>query len=133
MRILIAFAGAALISTAAFAHDVIHNDHSHAHGIDCGHPAIAHEGHVDFVHSGHLHAAHGGHTDEHLFAVSAEHPASLELVGHTDEEASNHGGNGDKHPMVQHGDHFDHIHDGRLHAIHQGHVDDHGPVTFIKS
>lgn len=40
-------------------------DHDHAHGRDCGHPAVEHDDHVDYVHDGHLHAAHGDHWDEH--------------------------------------------------------------------
>ncbi|WP_020574542.1 metal ABC transporter permease [Actinopolymorpha alba] len=40
-------------------------DHLHAHGPTCGHPAIRHEDHVDYVHDGHRHAPHGAHYDEH--------------------------------------------------------------------
>lgn len=40
-------------------------DHPHAHGDDCGHPAVPHGDHVDYVHDGHRHAAHGEHYDEH--------------------------------------------------------------------
>ncbi len=40
-------------------------EHAHAHGDDCGHPAVPHGDHVDYVHDGHLHAAHGDHWDEH--------------------------------------------------------------------
>jgi hypothetical protein len=37
----------------------------HVHDVDCGHPAIAHEGHLDYLHDGHRHARHGTHYDEH--------------------------------------------------------------------
>ncbi|CAM3840610.1 metal ABC transporter permease [Nocardioides zeicaulis] len=40
-------------------------EHPHAHGEDCGHPAVPHGDHVDYVHDGHRHAAHGEHYDEH--------------------------------------------------------------------
>ena len=47
------------------AHTVTWEDHTHAHGEDCGHPAVRHGDHVDYVHDGHRHASHGGHYDEH--------------------------------------------------------------------
>ena len=40
-------------------------DHPHAHGEDCGHPAVVHGDHVDYIHDGQRHAAHGEHYDEH--------------------------------------------------------------------
>lgn len=46
-------------------HTVAREDHSHAHGDDCGHPAVPHGDHVDYVHDGHRHASHGSHYDEH--------------------------------------------------------------------
>lgn len=39
--------------------------HEHEHGLECGHPALAHGDHVDYVHDGHRHAAHEEHYDEH--------------------------------------------------------------------
>jgi zinc transport system permease protein len=47
------------------AHTLVEDDHRHAHGEDCGHPAVRHGDHVDYVHDGHRHASHGGHYDEH--------------------------------------------------------------------
>ena len=41
------------------------DEHPHAHGPDCGHPAVRHGDHVDYVHGGHRHAMHGEHYDEH--------------------------------------------------------------------
>lgn len=41
------------------------DQHPHAHGTDCGHPAVPHGDHVDYVHDGHRHAVHGEHYDEH--------------------------------------------------------------------
>jgi hypothetical protein len=32
------------------------------------------------------------------------------------------------HEAIAHGDHFDYVVDGRLHAPHGGHCDDHGPA-----
>ena len=46
-------------------HTPAEEDHTHAHGEDCGHPAVPHGDHVDYVHDGHRHASHGGHYDEH--------------------------------------------------------------------
>jgi zinc transport system permease protein len=46
-------------------HTLAEEDHTHAHGEDCGHPAVPHGDHVDYVHDGHRHASHGGHYDEH--------------------------------------------------------------------
>ena len=40
-------------------------EHDHAHGEACGHPAVPHGDHVDYVHDGHRHAPHGSHYDEH--------------------------------------------------------------------
>lgn len=41
-----------------------HNDHTHDHGPDCGHPAREHDGHIDYIHEGHAHREHDGHYDE---------------------------------------------------------------------
>ncbi len=41
------------------------DQHPHAHGEACGHPAVPHGDHVDYVHDGHRHAPHGEHYDEH--------------------------------------------------------------------
>jgi zinc transport system permease protein len=49
----------------AESHTVVPEEHEHAHGPSCGHPAVVHGDHVDYVHDGHRHAAHGGHYDEH--------------------------------------------------------------------
>jgi hypothetical protein len=34
---------------------------------------------------------------------------------------------------VPHGDHVDYLVDGHLHHPHNGHCDDHGPVTIVPS
>lgn len=46
-------------------HTVVPEVHEHAHGGECGHPAVPHGDHVDYVHGGHRHAVHGDHYDEH--------------------------------------------------------------------
>ncbi|VXB30069.1 metal ABC transporter permease [Nocardioides sp. AX2bis] len=46
-------------------HAHAHDEDDHAHGEDCGHPAVPHGDHLDYVHDGHRHAPHGGHYDEH--------------------------------------------------------------------
>ena len=127
-----ALATALLVSgTALAAHDIIHNDHAeHAHGTDCGHQAVEHEGHVDYLHDGHMHHAHEGHQHEHRFAVSSAHPAAEQLIMHVDGHGHDHSAMGE-HLKVQHGDHFDYIHDGKLHHPHGDHVDYHGDVKLV--
>lgn len=51
--------------SGALPHTVAPEEHVHAHGERCGHPAVAHGDHVDYLHGGHRHALHGGHYDEH--------------------------------------------------------------------
>jgi hypothetical protein len=41
------------------------HEKSHAHGPDCGHPAVPHAGHRDYLVDGHLHHPHGDHCDDH--------------------------------------------------------------------
>lgn len=129
-------AGALLAGTAtvAVAHDVQHLDHSHAHGSDCGHTALAHDGHVDYLHNGHLHHMHDGHVHEHVLAVTAANPADHALAGRVEGHGEHlHTADEADHPRVQHGDHFDFIHNGTLHHVHGDHVDDHGPVTLVRA
>lgn len=129
--ILFALPLAAGFMITAQAHEVIHAGHTHQHGAECGHAAIAHGGHVDYLHDGHLHNAHSAHADEHVLPVSAVNPVDEALVTKVEHAGHSHGAADDTHMMVQHGDHFDHVHDGRLHYTHGDHVDDHGPVTLI--
>ena len=35
------------------------------------------------------------------------------------------------HEAVPHGDHVDFLVDGRLHHVHDGHCDDHGPLLAV--
>lgn len=41
-------------------------------------------------------------------------------------------GEGCGHPFILHDGHIDYIVDGRLHHVHGGHCDDHGPVYIIR-
>lgn len=126
MRYSILIAAAMTVAAGpGAAHEVIHGAHGdHAHARGCGHMAVAHDGHSDYLHDGHLHSMHAGHADEHVLAVSRMNPAAEKPVtGHAAHAA------GDGHQMVQHGTHFDCVHDGRLHHAHADHVDDHGAVT----
>jgi hypothetical protein len=123
----------AFAASGAHAHEILHADHSaHAHGADCGHEAIDHDGHVDYLHAGHLHNAHGDHVDEHMIAVSSTNPESHELSG-TVADDHPHGHEGEEHGMVQHGAHMDYVHAGRLHHMHGDHFDDHGPVAMVSA
>ena len=53
----------------------IHEAHSHAHGPNCGHTAVEHEGHVDYLHDGHLHHMDRDHVCEHQISVGTNNPA----------------------------------------------------------
>lgn len=123
---------AATLASGAYAHEVLHAGHDdHSHGKDCGHVALEHAGHVDYLHDGHLHSAHGGHYDEHALEVSSTNPVAEELATMVTTDDHMHGHDGEEHAAVQHGDHMDYIHDGRLHFVHGDHMDDHGPVKLV--
>ncbi|HSK74633.1 MAG TPA: hypothetical protein VK892_23235 [Pyrinomonadaceae bacterium] len=102
-----------------------HESHSHVHGENCGHTRIQHDGHWDFLHDGHLHTTHENHFDEHIIAVSDQNPADCSTI----ECACQH--DDCEHEKVPHGDHVDHLIDGRLHFRHSGHCDDHGAITVM--
>ena len=104
-----------------------HHHHDHKHGPACGHTAIRHNGHIDYLHDGHLHHPHDDHYDEHVIEVSDTNPDQCKPVPCSDHV---HGPNCG-HERVPHGDHFDYLVDGRLHHVHNGHCDDHGPVDVI--
>lgn len=108
----------------------IHKHPEHTHGPGCGHTAIKHGDHVDYVHDGHLHHPHGDHYDEHTIEVSDTNPDGCHPVTHCCDSGHVHGPNCG-HERVPHGDHFDYIVDGRLHHVHDGHCDDHGPVEVL--
>lgn len=109
----------------------VHSDHSHTHGAGCGHTAVLHNGHVDYLHDGHLHHAHEGHYDEHSLEVSDTNPAAC-TSGHScsAHPADHVHGPGCGHEAVPHGDHVDYLVDGHLHHPHNGHCDNHGPITL---
>ncbi|MEL7129345.1 MAG: hypothetical protein AAGK23_07340 [Pseudomonadota bacterium] len=129
-QVLIGISGL-LIAAAANAHEVIHNDHEGVHSANDGHIAINHDGHVDHLHDGHLHNVHGSHVDEHVIAVSTANPVAEEIISLVDDEGHLHSGDDEDHALIQHGDHFDYLHDGRLHFVHGDHVDDHGAIDVL--
>ncbi|TRD12768.1 hypothetical protein FGU71_07570 [Erythrobacter insulae] len=108
-----------------------HDDHDH--GKQCGHAALEHAGHVDYLHGSHLHHSHDGHVDEHTLPVSSSNPNAEELVKSVGGEDHMHGHEGEEHDVVQHGAHFDYVHDGRLHHLHGDHTDDHGSVNVMQN
>lgn len=111
------------------------SEHKHQHGTDCGHTAIQHADHVDYLHDGHLHhPGSEGKVEEHSLDVNPINPNSC-TGGHTcNAHASDHlHGPGCGHEAVPHGDHIDYLVDGHLHHQHNGHCDNHGPVTIVKS
>lgn len=122
-----------LIAGGASAHDVIHSDHAEAHAATDGHTLINHNGHVDHLHGGHLHNVDGTHVDEHTIAVSAANHVAEEIVSNVNDDGHAHGADDAEHARIQHGDHFDYLHDGRLHFVHADHIDDHGAVTVISA
>ncbi len=107
-------------------------NHEHVHGPGCGHTAVVHEGHIDFLHDGHLHHPHGDHVHDHVIAVDDEHPngstGAHAAAGHEDHHVH---GPECGHDAVPHGGHVDYLVDGRLHHQHDGHCDDHGPLTVV--
>lgn len=107
---------------------VSHPDH--VHGPNCGHTAVRHGDHIDYLHDGHLHHPHGDHCDEHIIEVNETNPDGCSPV-HTCGEHVH--GPGCGHEAIQHGDHIDYIVDGRLHHVHDGHCDDHGPIEILQS
>lgn len=116
-------------------HDhVIHKDHPHSHGPNCGHVAIKHGDHVDYLHDGHLHHPHEGHIDEHVIDVGGTNPDRCtpdhQCGGHDQQHRH---GPGCGHEAVPHGDHVDYLVNGHLHHPHGTHCDDHGPVEVVSS
>ena len=105
----------------------IHEAHSHVHGLNCGHPAVEHDGHVDYLHDGHLHHMDRDHVCEHQVTVDANNPAKCtpqhDCGAH--EKGHKHGPNCG-HEAVPHGDHVDYLVSGHLHHPHGDHCDDHG-------
>ncbi|MCA0901365.1 hypothetical protein [Microbulbifer agarilyticus] len=105
-----------------------HTHPSHTHGAGCGHTAVRHGDHTDYLLDGKLHHPHGDHCDEHAIEVSATNPDGCNPV-HTCGDHEH--GPGCGHEAIPHGDHVDYIVDGRLHHVHDGHCDDHGPVEIV--
>ncbi|KAA9378947.1 hypothetical protein F5972_11980 [Microbispora cellulosiformans] len=91
-----------------------HMDHSHQHGLGCGHVAVPHGDHVDYVHDRCLHKLHEDHVDEC-------EPATHSVHSNHDHEHGPACG----HVSVPHEDHVDYIHDGHRHVLHDGHWDEH--------
>ena len=106
----------------------IHSHPEHTHRPGCGHLAVRHSDHIDYLHDGHLHHPHGDHYDEHVIDVSKNNPVGCDRL-HTCEDHMH--GPGCGHPAIPHGDHLDYLVDGRLHHVHNGHCDDHGPVEVV--
>ncbi|ANU11218.1 hypothetical protein BBH88_13400 [Planococcus antarcticus DSM 14505] len=100
--------------------------HSHQHNLSCGHTKIKHEDHIDYVHNGHLHHEHEGHRDECRISVTDTNPdvcAPMNCGCRNDNDCG--------HELVPHGDHVDYLVNDRLHQVHDGHCDDHGPVELV--
>lgn len=107
-----------------------HEGHSHDHGPDCGHTAIAHGDHTCYLHDGHLHMPHEDHVDCHVLEVGEAFPGNCteghQCAGH----AADHVHGPDcGHQLVPHGDHMDYLVDGHLHHSHGGHCDHHGALS----
>ncbi|MBT2583211.1 hypothetical protein [Planococcus sp. ISL-109] len=104
----------------------VHEHHAHQHNLSCGHTKIKHEDHIDYVHNGHLHHEHEGHWDECKISVSDTNPDVCAPMTCGCKHDSDCG-----HELVPHGDHVDYLVNGRLHHVHDGHCDDHGPVELV--
>ncbi len=110
-----------------------HDNHDHVHGANCGHTAVQHGDHVDYLHDGHLHhQGKDGVVTEHSLDVTTNNPSAC-TSGHAckGHDASHVHGPGCGHEAVPHGDHVDYLVDGHLHHPHNGHCDNHGPVTLV--
>jgi hypothetical protein len=103
-----------------------HANHTHRHGLNCGHIAVRHEDHVDYLHDGHLHHMHGNHVDEHVIPVTEANPERCT----PDVKCAHQHGPGCGHEAVPHGDHTDYLVDGHLHHPHGNHCDDHGRLQL---
>ena len=103
-----------------------HSDH--IHGPDCGHTAIVHGDHIDYLHDGRLHNPHEDHYDEHFIDVTQTNPDICNPIHSCKDHVH---GPGCGHESVPHGDHLDYLVDGRLHHVHNGHCDDHGPIEVL--
>lgn len=117
--------------TPVAADPIAHPAKTHAHNEKCGHTAVKHDTHMDYIDNGEFHAQHANHFDNHGLAVSASEPAAREVAANhkmtTDEKGHAHNDNCG-HKKVQHGDHFDFIHNGHYHAVHADHTDEHGNI-----
>ncbi len=102
----------------------------HVHGEGCGHTAIKHNGHIDYIDNGHLHHPHHDHNEQHVIEVTDKNPDECHPVHNCANSGHEHGP-GCGHELVPHGDHLDYLVDGRLHHVHDGHCDDHGPVDVV--
>ena len=100
----------------------MHERHDHQHGPSCGHLRVQWEDKVGYLHDGHLHQQHGEHWDEGAIPVSSKNPDTCKSTACTMDL--------ENCPMVPHGNHMDHVVNGRLHYRHLGHCDDHGTVTL---
>jgi hypothetical protein len=108
-----------------------HSQHAHTHGSGCGHPTVEHEGHRDYLHDGHLHNIHGDHIDEHRLADGTKNPSSCTPAHKCSEHATGHVHSAQcGHERVPHGDHVDYAVGTHLHHPHDGHCDDHGPLSL---
>jgi len=108
---------------------VLHPQHSHVHGANCGHVAIRHLNHTDYLHDGHLHAMQGSQVGECTIAVDRSNPDQCtpqHACGAHD--AKHRHGPGCGHEAVPHSDHSDYLVEGHLHHPHEGHCDHHGDV-----
>jgi hypothetical protein len=107
--------------------------HTHQHGPGCGHTGLKHGDHVDYLHDGHLHHMKAdGTVEEHALPVDGTNPATC-TSGHAcpAHDAGHVHGPGCGHPAVPHGDHVCYLVDGHLHYPHDGHCDNHGPVSLV--
>ena len=107
-----------------------HSHPEHKHSSDCGHTAISHNDHIDYVHDGHLHHPHQDHYDEHAIEISETNPNNCAPLDNCGEHIH---GSECGHEAVPHGDHIDYIVGDRLHRVHDGHCDDHGPIEVLNS
>lgn len=99
---------------------------THVHSLNCGHTKVLHNGHIDYVESnGHLHHKHEDHWDEcqiELTAMNADNETPVAGEVHNADCG---------HQTIPHDEHVDYLVNGRLQHVHDGHIDDHGPLDIV--
>lgn len=110
---------------------MLHANHEHKHGRECGHTPVTHKDHIDYLHDGHLHHVHADHVDDHTLEESDKNRSACTPAHSCSGHDTNHV-HGPKcgHEALPHGDHVDYLVDGHLHKPCGNHCDAHGEIAL---